>query len=938
MAKREAVSLETEKKMLKLTVDGKDVTVPEGTPVFDAVKKIGVELPAMCYHYAFSPFGSCGICLVEVEGKGNNVRSCTAKAVDGMVVRTQTEKMIEARKKAVEKWLIIHPLDCPVCDADGKCELQDLTYNMGVYDIKKGVKKVVPEDTRSVVLDFNMERCILCGQCINVCKEVQEIDALAFYKKEGKTLVGAHEGVPLDCEFCGDCLAVCPVGAITSRFSKYAYKPWQLKKTQTTCTYCSDGCSMTLETEGSKVLRVTSKLSYLSKFGHGVEPGDEHGGLCVRGRFGFQFIQSEKRLSRPLVKIDGKQTETPWFKVLPQIARKLVEIKNSHGGKAIAGLISGRCTNEEVYLFQKIMRATLGSNNIDTAARYGHMNSVLAMQQALGIGVSTTSYKQITLSDVILVVGSDITETNPVASLRIKEAKRAFGAKVIVIDPIKTHMMKLCTHPLQVTAGSEAALLTGLVKAIVQNKWAYPFFTVEHPKFYETVCRATEAISEEAISQRTGIAWDAIKEAAELLAKSKRGTIIWGAGIAAETGARENLFRLIDLALLCGLLEKPGAGIHPVCEENNEQGAVDMGGVAEFLPGQIPYHEGRERFSNLWNRPLPEEAGWTLPEMIEQAHQGKIKALYIVGENPLGTLPASMKVREAFEKIDLIICQDPFLTQTGEMADFVLPATTFAEKEGTFTNMEGNIRRLNQALDPIGEARTDFKIFCDLARQIKEVGGEGMAETYRSPEEIAGEIGQAVPGYLNGERPEINPEHLRHYLENGFVPTVSERYSSTDVVAPAPSATSSNGYQLRLGQVIYHSGKLSTRDEGLMKIYDKPTLKINEADAAELDLKKNDWARVKSDQGAVELAIDVMPSLPKGMVWFPEHFTALRDLMEVTIDPVTRVPYFKSGPVSLKKVPLFDLAVVASKTGDMAEEVSHPLPAGEGRGEGRVQA
>ncbi|MBI3358307.1 MAG: molybdopterin-dependent oxidoreductase, partial [Nitrospirae bacterium] len=723
--------------------------------------------------------------------------------------------------------------------------------------------------------------------------------------KDGKTLVGGHEGVALDCEFCGDCLAVCPVGAITSRFSKYAYKPWQLKKTQTTCTYCSDGCEMTLETEGSKALRVTSRLSYLNKFGLEVEPGDQHGGLCVRGRFGFQFVNSEKRLSRPLAKINGKQVEVPWFKMIPQIARKLTEIKNQYGGNAIAGLISGRCTNEDVYLFQKMMRTILGTNNIDTAARYGHINSVLAMQYALGVGSSTTSYKQITLSDVILLVGSNITETNPVASLRIKEAKNRFGAKVIVADLIETNMMKLSTHPLLVSFASQALLLQGMMKAIIENKWVYQPFVDRYPKAYEALCQSILPLSQEEIAQKSGVAWEKISEAAQLLAQSRGGTLIWGEGIVSEPGGWDNLLALIDLALLCGLLEKSGAGIHPVCEENNEQGAVDMGGVCEFLPGQVPYADGKERFEAIWNKPLPDSVGLSLPKIIEKGLRGEIKALYIVGENPLETLPESMRVRDAFEKIDLIICQDPFLTQTGKSADFVLPATTFAEKEGTFTNMEGSIRRVRKALDPIGEARTDFKIFSDLLRQM---GGD----VYRSPEEITLEIDTCVKGYYRGERLQGNPAHLGHYLGNGFAEEVLKRYAKTGQAGGGSGAASSApAIQLVLGQSIYHSGKLSTQDEGLMKIYNKQTLRISEADAAALELKDNDWVRVKSDQGKVELAITILPSLTKGIVWFPEHFATLKDLMNVQVDPKTDVPYFKSGHVSIQKVPLFDLSVVS---------------------------
>ncbi len=902
------------KKRLSITIDGKAVSVPEGTLLLDAMREIGMEVPAMCYHYTFSSFGSCGVCLVEVEGKNNNVRSCTAKITDKMVVRTNTEKMTDARRKAIEKHLTTHPLDCPVCDADGKCELQDMAYDLGVYDIKKAVRKNIPEDTRSVALDFNMERCILCGQCINVCKEVQEIDALCFYKKDGKTHVGAHGGVPLDCEFCGDCLAVCPVGAIVSRFSKYAFKPWQLTKTETTCTFCSDGCAMTLESEGPRIVRVTSRLSYLSKWGGETEPGDGHGGLCVRGRFGFSFVQSEARLSKPLARIakdDDRQVELPWFKALPLAARRLAEIKAQYGGGAIAGLISGRCTNEEVYLFGRLMRAVLGTNHIDTAARYGHMNSVRAMQETLGIGWSTTSYKKITLADVILIVGSDITETHPVASLRVKEAKNKFKAKVIVADSVQTHMQKLSTHPLRLSTGpgAQAALVMGLIKAVVQNGWVDPSFAKNYPEALSAFVQSTLALSEDVIAQISGVSWEKIVETAQLLAQSARGTILWGEGITQATGGYENVLRLIDLAMLTGLLEKEGGGLHPICEENNEQGAVDMGGVAEFLPGQVSAtsFSQRARFGAAWNATLPDARGLTLPEIIAQAQAGHIKALWVVGENPLGTLPASMGVREALSKIEFVICQDPFLTDTARAADLVLPAVTFAEKEGTFTNAEGKIRPVNRAFDPRGEARPDWKIFAEMAKHL------GQPLSYRAPEEIREEIGQLVPGYFANERPAIH-ERTR-YMDGDFFMQIAGRYR-LDAPSGAPPSTT-----LRLHQVIYHSGKLSTRDGALMKINSQPTLSMSPADAAALSVQSDDSVRLSSPLGEAVRVVKVDDTLPDGLVRFPEHFAdpEVRDLLPATVDPITQVPYFKSGAVTLSKVEQDGLAVLAIGTGQTEE-------------------
>ncbi len=909
--KKSTTSIDTpdsEKKMATLTVDGTVIQVEEGSSVYTAIKDMGIVLPAMCYHYSFSPFGSCGLCLVEVEGKKNNVRSCTARAEDGMVIHTDTEKMEEARKKAVEKHLVTHPLDCPVCDKDGQCELQDMAYDLEVYDIKKGKRKVIPEDTRSIGLDFNMERCILCGQCINVCKEVQLVDALCFYKKDKKTHVGAHGGEALFCEFCGDCLAVCPVGAIVSKFSKYTFKPWQLKKTETTCSFCSDGCQIILETNERSIVVVTSELSYTNKLGYEVGPGDSHGGICVRGRFGFEYVQSDKRLTKPLTKVEGEHIEIPWFQALAQIGKRLKQIKEQHGGRAIAGLISGRCTNEAVYLFQRLMRSVLGSNNIDSAARYGHMNSVLAMQHALGIGSATSSYEQVALSDVILMVGSNLTETNPILALRVKKAMAEFGGKLIVTETWKTKLMALATHPLQIKLNSESMFIQGLVKAVVEEGLCHSAFSQKHPEAFKALQGALASLSKEAIVDACGLSWEQIVEAASLLAQSKRGTLIWGESIVSEVGAYDNVLRLIDLALVSGLFEKEGAGILPVCEENNEQGAVDMGGVSEFLPGQHAYasDDARQRFASDWHSSLPDAGekgnGLSLPEMIEAAHRGEIKALYVVGENPLESLPTSMRVREALEKIDLIVVQDPFMNALGEMADFVLPVATFAEKEGSFTNMAGQTQGVSEAFDPRGEVRPDWKVFSDLSKHLAH------PLLYRSSEEIKNEISQCVPGYYRSERPPVQADS---YLQNDFVSEVTERYAQEKGRPQTETA-----FQLSLEQVLYHSGKLSTRDENLMGIYNNRNLQIGEADASAMGLETGDGVKLSSAQGTMEISVEVNAALPAGLVQFPVHFAEppLKDFLVAQIDPKTHVIYRNTGPVAIESTKPIMLDVVPSKT------------------------
>jgi formate dehydrogenase alpha subunit len=876
--------------MAEITIDGKSVRFEKGGSLFNACKQIGVLLPAMCYHHSFSPFGSCGVCLVEVEGKSNNVRACTAKVTPGMVVWTDTEKIKDARKKAIEKHLLVHPLDCPVCDADGKCELQDMTYDMGVYNIAEPKRKEIPEDTRSVVLDFNMNRCILCGQCINVCKEVQLIDALCFYKKDKQTHVGAHGGVPLYCEFCGDCLAVCPVGAIVSRFSKYAFKPWQLKKTETTCTYCSDGCSLTIESEQQKVTRVTSDLSYRSKFGLEREPGEGHGGTCVRGRFGFQVFQSPKRLSRPLVRKDGGLSETSWFEAMRVTARGFAEIKAAHGPKAIAGLITARCTNEEVYLFQKFMRLTLGTNNLDSPARYGLMNAVLPMRRALGVGRSMVDFKEIALANLLLLVGTDITETHPVESLRVKEALSRETAKVVVIDPIKTNMAKLASIHLQPKAGTEFLAISGMIKIIIEKSLVDPEFAERHPGAAEALRKATEGLSIEEIGRATGLSIEKLSEAAEMLVRAPREAILFGEGILSRSNGSRGVEALIDLAMVSGVFRKEGSGLHPISEENNEQGTVDMGGVAEFLPGQRSASDpaARSHFASLWREELPAAEGARLPEIIERARRGEIKALYLVGENPLGTLPASSGVAEALRSVEFIVCQDPFLTETGEMAHVVLPAAMAVEKEGTFTNVEGKICRVAPSFDPIGESRPDWKIFSDLSRRL------GFPLLYRGPEEIRQEIMKAVPGYYRPERPRLDPRAMEGYLGNGYAEEALSRYRPEN-------AASSGAMRVVLGQIIYHSGKLSTRDEGLMKIFPEPRLQMNPSDAERLSLAGGGKVRLRSEWGEAETTVEIREEVPPGLLFYPEHFNAegVKDLFECAVDPKTGVISFKMGSIEI---------------------------------------
>lgn len=897
MGLKPATNPDVEAATIELNIDGKTVTAKDGVSLYDVIASTGKIVPAMCYHYTFDPFGSCGMCLVMQEGKKAPVRSCTAKATAGMVIRTEGEDLFQARKKAVEKHLSVHPLDCPVCDADGHCELQDMAFQHGVTNLANAKQKFIPEDTRSLVLDFNMNRCIACAECINVCKDVLMIDALQFMKKGGFNQVVAKGDLPLSCEFCGDCLAVCPVGAITNKFSKYLYKPWQMKKTTTTCNYCGDGCQLYLETKDAEVIRVTSPLSWKNKWGDRSETAKGHGGLCVRGRFGFEYLDGKSRLKQPLVREGNQLVEKPWLETMHRVVDRLTEIKRKHGADAIAGLITARCTNEELYLFQKLMRTVFGGNHLDSSARYGHLNFVHASKRAVGLGRTPNDWEDLTKAKAVLLIGSNITETNPLTAVRIKEAIRVYKAQVVTLDSAITNMAKLASHPFVIKPGTESLVIDGLVKATIEQDLVDEEATKKHPKAFEALKSAVASLSLDQLSTQTGLSVEAFREIAAIFAEAPRSIILCAEGIVRRSNGYQNVLKLIDLAWITGKLGKPGCGVNTVTEEPNEQGAVDMGVAPEFLPGQARFDDpaARDRFAKAWETSLPAvNAGAHLVEILKRCKSGHIKALYVIGENPLATLPASMEVRAALERLELLVVQDPFLTETGRQAHFVLPACTYAEKDGTFTNLEGRVLRVRQAMEPIGESLPDWHIMTALANAM------GSQWEYQSANDIQTEIMKLLPGYYNLGQPRKVTPAPDQYLANGYAAEVTTRYRTT-----ASAGENKRPFALVMGQLLMHSGKMSTEAPGLIKIAPNTgKLRMNVQDMEQLGLKDGMKVRLTSDRGSLQLGVQPDQSVAPGTCFFPEHFNEppVKDLMTVSVDATTGVPSFKQTWVSIERV------------------------------------
>jgi predicted molibdopterin-dependent oxidoreductase YjgC len=695
----------------------------------------------------------------------------------------------------------------------------------------------------------------------------------------------------------------------------YDYRPWQLKKTETICTHCADGCAIRVESRvtENEIVRVTSDW----------ERGRNLGDLCAKGYYGYHFVNSPERLTTPLVRNGDAFVDEPWIEALDRAARTLSEIKRRYGAGAIGGVISARCTNEEAYLFQKLLRLAVGTPHIDSSARNGHLNTVRALHRVVGHGRMTASYEAIESAQLLLVIGGDLSDTNPIVTLRVKAAVRKHGATLITvgpylkeIGPIST-IVNLSTLPITVRAGAEAVVVQGLVKAVIEEKLVASSVAAQAPAFVARLTDAVQRLSWADIERRTGVAAGVITEAARRLATAERAVILFGTALTRRAGGYDAVLTVADLGLLLDLYAKDGCGVNPLCEESNEMGVVEMGAAPEYLPGLIPSDDraGRQRLRDLWKEELPVEPGWSLMEMLEQARQGRLKALYLVGEDPLGSLPASARVREALQSLDLLICQDLFLTKSGELAHIVLPAASFAEKDGSVTNHEGVVQRVRRAIEPVGDAMADWEIFSQMARAL------GYPLEYGSAGEITAEIARVVPAHPAardpgaGEPPvmAINPSAIQRYRTEGYEVDLDRRYAAAPVSKPVGTAVGEPvggeaALTLVIGRSLFHSGTLSRHAQELVKLEPAGRLQLNPGEADRLHLQDGDMVRLRG-LGLSTTRDTVVPivrrdRIPPGLCFFPGHFpeSGVGDAAQWSIDPTTGVPYCGIGRVVIEKV------------------------------------
>ena len=889
---------------VEVTIDGHRLTVPKGTLVIEAARQAGVMIPHFCYHPKLKPDANCRMCLVEIEKMPKLQTSCSTLATNGMVVRTATTVVNDAHKSVLEFILANHPLDCPVCDQGGRCDLQDFSHEFTPTTSRFiEIKRVFQKEYFSPLIEKEMNRCVQCLRCVRYCDEVMDVKALAPVGRGTMTEIKHFAAHPLDCEFCGGCVQICPVGAITSRLSMYEFRPWMLKRADTICTYCGDGCRITIQAKENQLIEVNSE--------HGA--GRNSGDLCPRGFFGYHVSTHPERLTHPLIRRNGALEPATWEEALEYVGEQCLSLKLKHGAQAFAGLIGSRCTNEDLYVFQKFLRLAIGTNKIDSSARYGHINGVRALRRVQGTHRWSVTFEDIVAADVLLLVGTNVTETNPITGLKVKEAVKKRGATLMTVETLMpavgtiSNIANLSTHHFGMAPERFSAAALGFIKAVVEDNLVEADLTRQAPGYVTAIRAAVQAASWDAIEAATGSPRAAFSDAARTLTGSKRAVIIVGQGVLRHPGASGVVTNLLDLLLLTGLHGRAGCGVATLAEENNDQGAIEMGAVAEFLPGPSPLEDRRARdcLAAVWKEEVPQGPGRTLTDILEEARTGIVKALFVVGDNPVGSLPPGAGAKEACQGLEFLVCQELFMSETAAMAHVVLPACSYAEKDGTFTNTEGLVQSVRQAIDPIGESRPDWEVVSALSVLM------GYPIEYGSAKEIFKEIRSVIDGYaLLGPTP-TPPRPDQHavkcYLEGGYADDLASRYrlageeraASGEGVTPV---VKKKALQLVVGQTLFHSGKFSTKAKGLMQVQGSGALSLNPSDAETLGLREGDRVRVFNSCGEATTTVTLGDRIPPGLGFFPEHFDEeMRRLLDVVVDPDTRVPYYKTAQVEIEK-------------------------------------
>jgi formate dehydrogenase alpha subunit len=839
--------------------------------------------------------------------------------------------VVKSRKKTLELMLANHPQDCLVCDASGSCELQDLAYD---YEVKppewgsKGLGYPVDSDPNPFVR-VDMNKCILCRRCILACEEIQgrNVWGIAFRNFSERIVAGADTTMlEARCESCGQCVAYCPTGALTDKMSYGKGRAHQIHKVTTTCTYCGVGCQLDLNVKDGRIIGVTSN------------PKAPVNGmaLCVKGRYGYDFVHHPERLLRPKVRKylledsskpegRGEWVEVEWDTALQIVAARLIQLHKDFGSNALGFLSSAKCLNEENYLMNKLARQVFGTNNIDHCARLCHSSTVAGLAASFGSGAMSNSISDVAeKAAAMLVIGSNTTEQHPVFGSKIRQAVRQRGVQLVVADPRRIELCEFAALHIRHKSGTDIALINGLMNIILEKGWQDDDFIQNRTENFAEFKTCVSAYTPERVAAITGVPIEQLYQAAEILAINKPMAVIWAMGITQHTTGVHNVIDLANLQMLLGNMGKPGGGVNPLRGQNNVQGACDMGGLPNVFPGYQPVSSdsARQKFESAWGIQLDPKAGLAVTEMIPRAGTGEIKALYILGEDPIMSDPNTAHIRHCLETCEFIVLQEIFPSETSVYADVLLPGFSFAEKTGTFTNTERRVQMVHQAIEPLGNARPDWQIISQLAERVMDTGFRQVQPApysrweYQNTAQIMSEIAALTPSYagVSHERlergeslqwPVLDSNHpgtpILHTVQFTRGPG---RFMAIDHIPPAEIPDSEYPYVLNTGRVLYHwhGGEMTRRAQGLLEIYDHPLIEINTEDAQQIGINGKHRVRITSRRGSISAEAWVTERVPPGMVFANFHFpgASANELTIEALDPEAKIPEYKVCAVRIE--------------------------------------
>ncbi|EMW5403287.1 formate dehydrogenase subunit alpha [Enterococcus faecalis] len=893
-----------------LSIDNQEVTVPKGTTILEAAKGLGVEIPTLCHLKELAPDGSCRMCVVEVEGgrRGGLTTACTAHCQEDMVVSTHSEKVADSRRFILDLLLSNHKLECFSCGKNGDCQLQQYALDYGIDATSFTEGKRMPchqEDTSNPFFSYDPEKCIMCRRCARVCQLRQGRDVLSIANRGFETKMMPSYGQAFDqsiCESCGNCVSSCPTGALTAKDTK-EYRKWETQKIPTTCPHCGTGCQMNLLVKNNRLV--------------GVEPLDGPSNknlLCVKGKFAsYKFVGSGDRLTEPLIKRNGIFEPASWEEALTLVSSKFNEIKAENGPDALAGFSCSRATNEDNYVFQKMVRAAFGTNNVDNCARVCHSASVHGLAQTLGSGAMTNPIADITEDvDMILLVGSNPEEAHPVIGAQIRQAIQR-GTQVVVVDPRKINLVKDSALHLQVQAGTNVAFANGMMHVILKEGLADRHFIEERTEGFLDLEKMVADYTPEKVAEICHIHPEDLIQAARMYAKAEKAPIIYCLGVTEHSTGTEGVMSMSNLAMLVGKVGKPGCGVNPLRGQNNVQGACDMGCMPYDFPGyqKVNNPEVIDKFEKAWHVPLNRNTGLTSTKVLPAATAGNVKGLYIFGEDPIVTDPDTGHVRQALESLDFLVVQELFMTETAAYADVVLPGISYAEKDGTFTNTERRVQRVRKAVEPRGQAREDYEIFCEVMTRM------GYPCAYESAKEIMKEISAVTPSFggINYER--LEKESLQwpcRSLTDPGTPIMHvgsfARGKGLFKAIPYKQAQElpdeEYPYLMSTGRMLYHynTRAMTGRTEGINQIANHSYIEINAVDAQALGIQEGDKVEVHSRRGKIETYAAVGNRVFPQEVFMTFHFPDgnVNEITNAVFDDIATIPEYKVCAVAIKPV------------------------------------